>query len=297
MKGKRGNGRSSMLLAGRGITVLVVSMVMMLAVISAIAQDEAEVTVTVNAPEYVEEGETFDVTIEVDSVIDFNSARFDLSFNSNVVEVKEVTVGQIDDRKIPIYEWDNIEPGTITVISGFPEKFDTRASGSGHLAKITFEVKREEDEGCVLEISYGELVKIVETANGEYMEEEIPAEWINATINMGAEEEEDDDPTPTPSTSPTPTDGTNATNVTNVTDVTNVTATPTPALAPEATPTPEAKGTPTPQEKKLATGEKTTPLPAVTPTPTPTPKAPGFEPIFAILLIFGLAYILLRRKK
>jgi hypothetical protein len=300
MKGKGGNGRSSMLLMGRGTMVLVVSMVMMFAVISAIAQDEAEVTVTVNAPEYVEEGETFDVTIEVDSVTDFNSARFDLSFDPSVVEVTDVTDGCLGDTVIPIYYKGLIDYGTIKkVTSGFPEEVDTKVSGTGSLAKITFEVIGEEDDECALEIS-GELVKIGKTDTGMDGAEEIPVEWIDAEIRIGVEEggeeeeeEEGDEPTPTPSTSPTPIGGTN---VTNVTDVTNVTATPTPALTPGVTPTPEAEGTPAPQEKNPATGEKTTPLPAVTPTPTPTPKAPGFEPIFAITVIFGLAYILRRKK-
>ena len=39
--------------------------------------------VTVNAPEYVEG--TFNATIDVDSIRNFNSAQFDLSFDSDVV--------------------------------------------------------------------------------------------------------------------------------------------------------------------------------------------------------------------
>jgi hypothetical protein len=140
MKGKRGNGRSSMLLAGRGITVLVVSMVMMFAVISAIAQDEAEVTV--NAPEYVEEGESFDVTIEVDSITDFNTGLFDLSFDHRVVEVEDVTDGSIDDIAIPIAMWEDMDKGTIRVFFTVPEA--TGVSGSGYLAKISFSVKGDE---------------------------------------------------------------------------------------------------------------------------------------------------------
>ena len=58
------------------------------------AEDTVTVTVTVNAPEYVEE--TFNVTIDVDNVTDLNSGQFDLSFDSSVVNVTDVRDGEID---------------------------------------------------------------------------------------------------------------------------------------------------------------------------------------------------------
>ena len=295
----KSNGRISKLpMTGTGISVLLVSIAIAVTflAVTPVGAQEAVVTVSVKAPEYVGEGETFDVTIDVDSVTDFNSAQFDLSFDPSVVEVTDVTDGRIDDREIPIYYEGRIDSGTIKkVISGFPEEVDTKVSGAGYLAKISFDVIGEEGDECVLEISNGKLAKFVKTAKGRDVEEEIPADWFVAEIEVGVEEEEDEEeeeePTPTPSTSPTPT------NVTNVTDVTNVTATPTPTLAPEVTPTPEAEGTPTPTPK-----EKTTPKPTAPPTeekpkptPTPKPKVPGFEAIFAIAVV-GIAYILLRRN-
>jgi hypothetical protein len=186
MKGKGGNGRSSMLLMGRGTMVLVVSMVMMFAVISAIAQDEAEVTVTVNAPEYVEEGETFDVTIEVDTITDFNTGLFDLSFDHKVVEVEDVTDGSIDDIAIPIDMWDNMDMGTIRVLFTVPEA--TSVNGSGCLAKISFSVKGDEGDECALDIENGFL--------GNTTAEEIVANWIDATIKIGEEEGEEEEQPP-----------------------------------------------------------------------------------------------------
>ena len=61
---------------------------------SAALQAEDTVTVPVNAPEYVEG--TFDASIDVDSVTDFNSGQFDLSFDSSVVNVTDVRDGEID---------------------------------------------------------------------------------------------------------------------------------------------------------------------------------------------------------
>ncbi|HJH27666.1 MAG TPA: hypothetical protein C5S37_13100, partial [Methanophagales archaeon] len=54
------------------------------------------VKVTVNAPNYVEE--TFNVTIDVANITDFNAAQFDLSFNSSVVNVTDVKGGEIDGK-------------------------------------------------------------------------------------------------------------------------------------------------------------------------------------------------------
>ena len=69
--------------------------------------------------------------------------------------------------------------------------------------------------------------------------------------------------------------------------------TPTPTLAPGVTPTP----TPMPT---LAPGvtPTPTPMPTLAPgaTPTPTPAVPGFEAIFAIAGMVGIAYMQLRRK-
>jgi len=88
--GERGKGIDSCKLLKAYAAVLLVAIAIAftsLAVTAVIAQEEeAEVTVTVNAPEYVGEGETFEVTIDVEDIEDLNSAEFDLSFDHKVVE-------------------------------------------------------------------------------------------------------------------------------------------------------------------------------------------------------------------
>jgi hypothetical protein len=99
-----------------GLFVAIAIVVLFLTVTPVMAQ-EADVTVTVNAPEYVEEGKTFDVTIDVEGITDFNIGVFDLAFDHKIVEVKKVTDGSIDDTKIPIAMWDEMNSDTIKVIS------------------------------------------------------------------------------------------------------------------------------------------------------------------------------------
>ena len=167
--------------------VLVVSMIMMLAVIPMMMAQGSEVTVTVNAPEYVEEGETFDVTIEVDYIEDFNAGQFDLVFDPRVVKTKEndVTVGRIGGTEIPITMCGLVDSDTIKIMPGLSG--GTTVNGTGYFVKITFEVKGTEGDESALNISNGELVK--PPVKSEYPEE-IPAEWIDAKIKIVVEDEE-----------------------------------------------------------------------------------------------------------
>lgn len=279
------------------ISVLLISIVIVFAVfsITPVVAQEAEVTVTVNAPETVIEGGIFDVTVDVDSITEFNGAQFDVSFDSKTVKVNDVTEGSIDGEEISIDMWSGVESGTIRVMPMVAE--DIGVNGSGYLAKITFEVKGKEGDDCVLDIADGFLFN----NKGE----EILADWIgDAQLSVGIKEEDDDDevdedidgeeegeegPTPTPFLTSKPSAALTSTPRITAT----ATPTSTPTLAPEVTHTPEAmaklksKSTPTP-----------TPKPAANPKSTPTPKSavPGFEAIFAIAMMLVIVSILLRRR-
>lgn len=190
--GERKKERDSCKLLKAYATVLLVAIAIAftsLAVTPVIAQEE-KTEVTVNAPEYVEEGETFDVTIDVDYVEDFNAGQFDLSFDPEVVKVKKVSEGCIDDTEIPITMWDEIDSGTIRVMPMLPE--DKGVSGSGYLALIKFKVKGDKGNECALEIDDEESFL------GNITADEIPVkEWVGAEITVGTakkEEEEEEEP-------------------------------------------------------------------------------------------------------
>ena len=136
------------------------------------AEDTVTVTVTVNAPEYVEE--TFNVTIDVDNVTNLNSAQFDLSFDSSVVNVTDVRDGEIDGIAVPVFDWSFLDADTVRVLvklSGVEG-----ASGSGYLAEVEFEVKGGCSEKSTLVLSNGLLV------NTEA--EEIEAEWYGDEVTV-----------------------------------------------------------------------------------------------------------------
>ena len=223
-----------------GITVLLVLLVvfMCLAVVPVIVSAAQEVEVRVNAPEYVEEGATFNVTIDVGNVTDFNSAQFDLSFNSSVVNVAEVVDGRLDSATIPVSMWAFVGSETIRVLPIIPGA--KGVSGSGYLAKISFEVVGKRGDRSVLDISEGLLVN--------NKAEEIPAKWLDDEIRIGVAVEPT--PTPTPTLTPTPTP----------------TPTPIPTLTPTPTPSPSPTPAPTPSPTPMLT-----PTPTPVPTPVPTP--------------------------
>ena len=154
-----------------------------LAVAPVMAQEDV-VTVTVNAPELVVEKGTFEVTIDVDSITNFTTGLFDLSFDHKVVEVKDVEDGNIHGTTIPVDEWKFMGRDTITVFLNLPG--DTVVSGSGYLAKIKFEVEGDEGYEDVLKISNEFLGGI---ADGP---KEILAEWIDAEIKVGGKKDDED---------------------------------------------------------------------------------------------------------
>ena len=295
----KSSGRITKLSVTRaGMSVLLVLIAIALAFLAVAPVIAQQAEVMVNAPEYVEEKETFDVTIDVEGITDFNNGMFDLCFDHKVVKVEDVEDGSIDDTEIPVTMWAPMDSDTIKVmleLSG-----TTTVSGSGYLAKITFKVKGDEGEESTLEISDGELVKYVFEDERATPEAIVVNNWNGAIVKVGVEEEdeeEEDELTPTPI---------DVTNVTDVSNVTNVTATPTPTLAPGETPAPTPTLAPGETPKPTATpAVKTTPKPRATPTtkgkptPTPTPKSavPGFEAILAIAVMSTIAYILLRKKE
>jgi hypothetical protein len=134
------------------------------------------VQVSVSAPEYVEG--TFDASIDVDSVADFNSGQFDLAFDSSVVSVTDVADGSLDGETIPVSDWERLDNDTIRVIldvSGI-----NGVNGSGNLATISFAVVGETGDKSVLDISNGLLVNTEAEA--------IPTEWIDDEVSVGKNE-------------------------------------------------------------------------------------------------------------
>jgi hypothetical protein len=136
---------------------------------------DVSVNITVNAPEFVEG--TFNASVDVANVTDFNSGEFDLTFNSSVVNVTEIKGGKIDGKAVPIFNWDFIDAETVKVLIKLPGA--EGANGSGNLAEIEFQVKGKNGDKSKLDISNG----LLSDTSGV---KEIDAEWYDAEVTVGA---------------------------------------------------------------------------------------------------------------
>ncbi len=129
--------------------------------------------VTVNAPPVATD--TFEVTIDVENVTDMDCGQFELSFDPGVVIVEDVEVGCISDTEIPVIGWWFMDVNRIGVLFNLPGI--KGVSGSGYVAKITFELTGSEGDSCVLDISEGLLVN----NNAEKM----PVIWTDSEVTIG----------------------------------------------------------------------------------------------------------------
>jgi len=130
------------------------------------------VPVKVNAPESV--SGTFDATIDVANVINLDSGQFDLSFDSDVVNVTSIVSGSIGTTEVRLDGWTFRDSGTVRVIFNLPGA--TGVSGSGSLATIHFEVTGTAGDASALAISDGLLI---DTESGR-----IPAVWIDNEVSV-----------------------------------------------------------------------------------------------------------------
>ena len=156
-KGRSNNRNKTLKLSMVMASVVLLSLMFtFLAVIPAAGQ---EVEVSVNAPEEVEAGDSFDVTIDIEDVTDFNSGEFDLSFDSSVVEVTDVSKGSIDGETISELLRKDVDDADTMHVSVYMLR-GVGVSGSGHLVEVGFKVTGEEGDKCVLDISNGSLFDI-----------------------------------------------------------------------------------------------------------------------------------------
>ncbi|MEA1905763.1 MAG: cohesin domain-containing protein [Euryarchaeota archaeon] len=190
-------------------TILSIALLMLL-VIGAAADDEVEidldaVNVTVNAPEYVSE-DTFEVTMNVTDIVDLNGGQFDLKYDPDVLKVLKVVDGDIDDTEIPIAgkrDFTDDDYNRLRIL--FKLDGADCVSGSGYLAKITFEVVGGIGDTTVIDIADdpdedGEKLGTLSEGTGA---ENIPANWIGTTVTIGtAPAASDETPTPTPTGTP-----------------------------------------------------------------------------------------------
>ena len=169
---------------------------------------DADVNVTINAPEYVSE-DTFEVTMDVTEIIDLHGGQFDLIYNPEVIKAPKAEAGDIDGTEIPIvgkrdftgddYDWYRV----LFRLNG-----EDVISGSGYLVKITFEVVGGTGDTSIIDIitdpdEEGAVPNLAEGLTEDAGAEEITANWFGTNVTIGtAPAASDETPTPTPTEAP-----------------------------------------------------------------------------------------------
>ncbi len=130
------------------------------------------VPVTVNAPKVV--SGTFDATIDIADVTNLDSGQFDLSFDSDVVNVTGIDSGSMGATTVPLEDWTFRDSDTVRVLFNLPGA--NGVGGSGTLATIHFTVTGTSGDTSALAISDGLLV---DTKSGR-----IPSVWIDDEVSV-----------------------------------------------------------------------------------------------------------------
>jgi antitoxin (DNA-binding transcriptional repressor) of toxin-antitoxin stability system len=163
------------------------------------------VSVSLDAPDEAAPGSDFTVNVNIGEVTDLDASSYDISFDSSVLRLDNVILGLIDSTEIPVDVYNEVSPGTYSVVQNVPGT--EGVSGSGYLAVLHFYVVGSDGDSSDINLSNGVL--------SNNLAEEITATWAGDSINVA-------DTTPpsvtiTPLT-PDPTDNTTPTFTGTATD-------------------------------------------------------------------------------
>jgi len=139
-----------------------------------IIQADGGATVSISAPTQVAVGTDFIARVNIGNVTSFDATNYDVTFNSAVLQVGNVTSGLVNGTTIPVDMWSVITPGTLRVIQNVPGL--SGVSGSGYLAEIRFHVIGSAGNTSQINLSNGILSDT--SAN------QIQATWLNGSVQV-----------------------------------------------------------------------------------------------------------------
>jgi len=169
------------------------------------------VEVSLDAPDEAAPGSDFTVNVNIGEVTDFDAVSYDVSFDTMVLRLDDVTAGLIGETAIPVDLYNEMEVGTWRVVQNVPGT--EGVTGSGYLAVLQFHVIGADGDSSAISLSNGVL--------SDNLAEEISATWAGDSVAVA-------DTTPpsvtlTPLT-PDPTDNTTPTLTGTAIDESNISA-------------------------------------------------------------------------
>ncbi len=134
----------------------------------------ASVTVAITAPDTVMPGSDFTANVTITQVQNFDACNYDVSFNSTVLRLNNVTSGKIGGTVIPVDIWSENATGRYRVVQNVSGL--SGVSGSGYLAVLHFKVLGSAGQSSVVNLSSGRL--------GNTLAEAIPATWAGDLVSV-----------------------------------------------------------------------------------------------------------------
>lgn len=136
---------------------------------------QGDVTISINIPDTVQPDGDITVTIDISHVENFDATNYDVSFDSTVLRLDNVTDGKIGGTIIPVDIYNEISPGRYRIvqnIAGLSGVTDT-----GYLATLHFHV--------IGSLGDGTYIRLFDGVTGNNQAEEIPATWNEGMILVG----------------------------------------------------------------------------------------------------------------
>jgi hypothetical protein len=146
------------------------------------------VTVSIVSPTTQDKSDSryFHVTVNITDVTNFDAAQYDITYDPNIIKVKDVTAGKISETLIPIEEWAYVPAntqGTIRIVNSVPKS--PGISGEGYLADIYFMIyKGNPGDSSVISFieGFGDPEGYLMIGNNEGIE--ITATWTNSSVTI-----------------------------------------------------------------------------------------------------------------
>jgi len=151
-----------------------------------------EVTVSIDAPDEIAPDSDFTANVNISEVVDFDGCNYDVSFDTSVLRLDNVTSGLIGSTTIPVDIANEISSGTWTIVQNVPGL--DGVSGSGYLAVLHFHTIGSEDDSSTISLANGML--------SDNLAEEIPATWVGDSVRAAAAETTPPPAAPSPPTAP-----------------------------------------------------------------------------------------------
>ena len=160
-----------LLLAAVGVVIIIVLVVVFTLDSS---PNGGGLTVSIDVPAELSAGSDLTVRVKVGELVNFDSAQYDIRYDSDVLEVTGVTNGSLGNTTIPIANW-NFDPARVRIINNVPGLVGI--NGSGYLAEVQFQVIGSSGDASDLEFQGNCVLYNIDAI-------EILADWVGGSVSV-----------------------------------------------------------------------------------------------------------------